>query len=185
VARLLKVSGRHAQHFHDQEVRDLTPRALEFDEQWRFVKKKQKNCTEDERDGAGDFWDHTAVTADSKLMVSLVVGKRTKDRTHELVDDAKSRLRSGHLPVLLSDGYEGYEPAILDVFGRRYPAANSGSKGRPSNPVIRWPQGLAYGQDMSKDWVRHEVAAIIVVRCIIGDTTRCPISGILRRCAGR
>ena len=40
-------------------------------------------------------------------------------------------------------------------------------------------------EGMSKDWVRHEVAAIIVVRRIIGDTTRCPISGILRRCAGR
>ena len=79
-------------------------------------------------------------------MVSLVVGKRTKEQTHELVGDAKSRLRRGHLPVLLSDGYEGYEPAILGAFGRRYPAPNSGLKGRPSSPVIRWPQGLAYGQ---------------------------------------
>jgi hypothetical protein len=111
-----------------------------------FCQKKQKNCAEDERDEAGDFWDHTAVTADSKLMVSLVVGKRTKDQTHQLVDDAQSRLRAGHLPILLSDGYEGYEPAILDAFGRRYPAANSGLRGRPSNPVIRWPQGWAYGQ---------------------------------------
>lgn len=111
-----------------------------------FCQKKQKNCAEDERDEAGDVWDHTAVTADSKLMVSLVVGKRTKDQTHQLVDDAQSRLRAGHLPILLSDGYEGYEPAILDAFGRRYPAANSGLRGRPSNPVIRWPQGLAYGQ---------------------------------------
>ena len=117
-----------------------------------LCQKKQKNCAEDERDEAGDFWDHTAVTADSKLMVSLVVGKRTKDQTHDLVGDAKSRLRANHLPVLLSDGYEGYEPAILDVFGHRYRATNSGLKGRPSNPVIRWPQGLAYGQGMSEDW---------------------------------
>ena len=42
VARLLKVSGRHAQRFHDQEVCDLTPRVLEFDEQWSFVKKNRK-----------------------------------------------------------------------------------------------------------------------------------------------
>jgi len=111
-----------------------------------LCQKKQKNCAENERDEVGDFWDHTAVTADSKLIVSLVVGKGTKDRTHELVGDAQSRLRAGHLPVLLSDGYEGYEPAILDAFGRRYPAVKSGLKGRPSKPVIRWPQGLAYGQ---------------------------------------
>jgi hypothetical protein len=42
VARLLKISGRHAQRFHDQEVCDLTPGALEFDEQWSFVKKNRK-----------------------------------------------------------------------------------------------------------------------------------------------
>ena len=45
VARLLKTSGRHAQRFHDQEVHDLRPRAIQFDEQWSFVKKKQKNCS--------------------------------------------------------------------------------------------------------------------------------------------
>jgi hypothetical protein len=42
VARLLKASGRHAQRFHDQEVHDLTPRALEYDEQWSYVKKNRK-----------------------------------------------------------------------------------------------------------------------------------------------
>ena len=41
VARLLKTSGRHAQRFHQQEIQDLTPRAVQFDEQWSFVKKKQ------------------------------------------------------------------------------------------------------------------------------------------------
>jgi predicted metal-dependent phosphotriesterase family hydrolase len=39
VARLLKTTGRHAQKFHDQEVRGLSPQALEFDEQWSFVKR--------------------------------------------------------------------------------------------------------------------------------------------------
>jgi hypothetical protein len=39
--------------------------------------KKQKRCQSSEVEGAGDMWDHTAVTADSKLVVSLVVGKRT------------------------------------------------------------------------------------------------------------
>ena len=39
VARLLKGAGRHAQKFHDQRVRGITPQALEFDEQWSFVKK--------------------------------------------------------------------------------------------------------------------------------------------------
>ena len=40
VARLLKVSGRHAERFHDQKVQGLTPRLLEFDEQWYFVVRR-------------------------------------------------------------------------------------------------------------------------------------------------
>jgi hypothetical protein len=37
----LRVTGRHAERFHDQHVHGLTPRALEFDEQWSFVKKSR------------------------------------------------------------------------------------------------------------------------------------------------
>lgn len=39
-ARLLKTSGRHAQRLHDHQVHDLTPRALQFDEQWSFVVRR-------------------------------------------------------------------------------------------------------------------------------------------------
>ncbi len=76
VARLLKTSGRHTQRFHDQEVHDLTPRAIQFDEQWSFVKKKQKHCNADEVRQAGDFWDHTAIAPDSKLIGLLALQRR-------------------------------------------------------------------------------------------------------------
>jgi hypothetical protein len=42
--------------------------------------KQEKRCAKHERDEAGDQWDHTAVAADSKLVVSLIVGKRTRSR---------------------------------------------------------------------------------------------------------
>jgi hypothetical protein len=71
VARLLNTSGHYAPRFHDQEVHDLTPRAIQCDEQGSFVKKKQKHRNDDEARQAGDFWDHTAIAPDSKLMVSL------------------------------------------------------------------------------------------------------------------
>jgi hypothetical protein len=35
------MAGRHAERLHDQRGRDVTPRALEFDEQWSFVKKSR------------------------------------------------------------------------------------------------------------------------------------------------
>ena len=125
VARLLRVSGRHAERFHAEHVRDLRPLALEFDEQWSFVKKSKNavwimNCEE-----AGDLWDHTAVAADSKLVVSLEVGKRTYDQTLALVQDTKSRLRQGYLPAIFTDAFVSYESALVEVFGRRYPPSGS------------------------------------------------------------
>jgi len=56
---------------------------------------------------AGAIWDHSAVTADSKLGVSLVVGKRLHEPTKPLVHDAKRRLRPGHLPAIFTDAYAG------------------------------------------------------------------------------
>jgi hypothetical protein len=38
VARLLRVTGRHAERCHDQHGHDLAPKALECDELWGFVK---------------------------------------------------------------------------------------------------------------------------------------------------
>ena len=110
------------------------------------MKKKQKNCSPEETPQAGDFWDHTAIAPESKLIVSLVVGKRTQEQTQELVNDTPSRLQKGHLPALFSDGYDSYEPSILEAFGRPYRVPKTGVAGRPRLDLIRWPQGLAYGQ---------------------------------------
>ena len=91
---------------------------------------------------AGDRWDHTAVTADS----TLVVGKRAQEQTDALVQDAKRRLRAGHVPAIFTDAYAGYASALLEAFGRRDPAPRRGTKSRGPRPILRWPQGLAYGQ---------------------------------------
>ena len=85
VARLLRVSGRHAERLHNEQVRDLRPMALEFDEQWSFVKKSKNAVWITNAVTLATWWDHTAVAADSKLVVSLRVGKRTYDQTVALV----------------------------------------------------------------------------------------------------
>jgi len=108
--------------------------------------KTQQRCTAAERAEAGARWDHTAIAADSKLVVSLVVGKRTHEQTRALVHDPTQRLRPGHRPASFTDAYEGYEAAILEAFGRRYRVPAPSLPGRSRRSVLRWPQGLAYGQ---------------------------------------
>jgi hypothetical protein len=65
--------------------------------------KKQQRCRVEEGAEAGAMGDHTAIAAESKLLVSLVVGKRTQEQTTALVHDTKPRLRPGHLPALFTD----------------------------------------------------------------------------------
>jgi len=81
------------------------------------------------------------VAADSKRVVSLIVGKRTDDQTRAVVQEAHARLRQGHLPAIFTDAFASDESALLEGFGRRYPG-----KGRGLRSVLRWRQGLAYGQ---------------------------------------
>ena len=65
----------------------------QFDEKWAFVEKKQKNCDplDPEDDAKGDQWDHTAIAVESRLVVSLVVGKRDGEALEEVVADFAAR----------------------------------------------------------------------------------------------
>jgi transposase-like protein len=53
VARLLRVTGRHAARFHDQHVQGLTPRALECDAPWRVGKKSSSAARATKRTWGG------------------------------------------------------------------------------------------------------------------------------------
>ena len=143
----LRVAGRHATRCHDQQVHGLTPRALEFDEQGSFVKKSSSAAATRTQLRPATCGIILLSPAESKLVVSRVVGTRTHTQTKALAHDTKERLRPGHLPVMFTDAYEGYESAILEALGRRYPApAQQGSSRRSRRSILRWPQGWAYGQ---------------------------------------
>ena len=85
--------GRHARSLHDQLVTGLNVKEVQFDEKWAFVGKKQKHCDDSVADDAdkGDQWDHTAVDADSRMVVSIVIGKRTQEAIRDVVQDFAER----------------------------------------------------------------------------------------------
>ena len=60
------------------------------------------------------------------------------------------------MPAIFTDAYAGDESALLEVFGRRYPPQGQGRR-----PVIRWRQGLAYGQ-VKKRYKGSRVARVEV-----------------------
>ena len=81
--------------------------------------KKDKQCDPDNPDDAeqGSYWDHVIIDPETKLIVSLVVGRRNADTVVQVFTDFYDRT-NGALPELIAtDGYAVYEAVILDTYG--------------------------------------------------------------------
>jgi IS1 family transposase len=116
---------------------------VQFDEKWAFVGKKQKNC--DPGDArCGDCWDHVALDPETRLVVSLVVGKRTADATHALVGDFRRRTGNRVMRLMTSDEYPAYEEAIREAYGHVVLPPRTGRPGRPRNPSTVVPPAVTY-----------------------------------------
>jgi IS1 family transposase len=120
-----------------------TTAEVQFDEKWSFVGRKEKNCQPDDS-RRGDCWDHTAIDPESRLIVSLVVGKRTSEATHELVADFRRRTGDRIMRLMTSDEYSAYPEAIRAAYGREIVPPRTGKPGRPAGPRIELPAELVY-----------------------------------------
>jgi hypothetical protein len=77
VLKLLEDVGTACAIYHDQAVRNVRVRRLQCDEIWCFVGAKAKNVTPDKKqEGWGDTWTWVGIDADTKLVVSYLVGGR-------------------------------------------------------------------------------------------------------------
>jgi len=69
---------------------------VQLDEKWGFVHKKEANCEPHEEE-RGDNWDHTALDAEHRLLLSVVPGKRTADKCHQVVAEVKKGREGGRI----------------------------------------------------------------------------------------
>jgi IS1 family transposase len=117
VAKLLVDAGKACAAFHDDTVQDVQSQRVQVDEIWSLVYAKQKNVATAKRlDLAyGDVWTWTALDADSKLLVSWLVGGRDSDYALAFMDDLRSRL--ANRVQLTSDGHRAYLEAVEGAFG--------------------------------------------------------------------
>ncbi len=117
VRSLLIRSGKMALEYHDAHVRNVKARRIQADEIWSFVYAKQKNVARAKAapDTAGDVWTWTALDADSKLIVSYLVGGRDGGYAAEFMADVAERL--AHPVQLTTDGHRAYLDAVEDAFG--------------------------------------------------------------------
>ena len=78
VAKLLIDAGKFCAAFHDDKVRGVSAKRIQCDEIWSFTYAKAKNVAgaKDAPEWAGDTWTWTGIEADTKLIVSWLVGGR-------------------------------------------------------------------------------------------------------------
>src|SRR5437763_11703160 len=112
----------------------------QLDEKWSFVFQKQKHCDPDDPADARcrDCWDYVAFDPEHRLVVSVVVGKRTEDNACQLVYALSERTDGRPLNLITSDEYASYARAIAEVYGE--PAAAPAGEA----PTSSLPDWLVY-----------------------------------------
>lgn len=117
VSKLLIDAGKACAAYHDANVRNVKAARVQVDEIWSFTYAKQKNvaAAKEAPEGAGDTWTWTALDADSKLIVSYLVGGRDAEYAMWFMDDLASRLATR--VQLTSDGHKAYLQAVEGAFG--------------------------------------------------------------------
>jgi len=132
---------------------------IQLDEKWSFVGKKEKNCSEEEKE-FGDQWDYIAIDAESRLVLSFVPGKRTLENCQKVVEDVSIRTHGREDILISSDCYAPYKTVIEDVYGKKViPERKKGPGRPPKNPVNVMPEDLCY-VTICKNYEKNKVSSI-------------------------
>ena len=117
VAKLLIDGGKACAELHDELVQGVTASRIQCDEVWSFTYAKQKNVAKAKAAPveAGDTWTWTALDADTKLIVSSMVGGRDAEYANAFMDDVASRL--ANRVQMTTDGHKAYLEAVEGSFG--------------------------------------------------------------------
>ena len=116
---------------------------MQCDEQWSFVYKKQRHCDlENQQDhNRGDCWDHVAFDPEHKLVLKVVVDKRSGHAALKLMQGLRQKLKTPPRPsrqsrrrstgpqrqrrqrrlLLTTDGYLPYPRVVQLSFGSSWP----------------------------------------------------------------
>src|SRR5688500_8599401 len=104
IVKLLVDLGQVCADYQDATLRNLDCKVVECDEIWAFCYAKQKNVPQEHQGtfGYGDVWTWVALDADTKLVVSWLVGERTMADAYAFINDMQKRVKGGF--QLTTDG---------------------------------------------------------------------------------
>lgn len=119
VLEYLGRAARQCCRVTDLLVRDLQVEEVQVDEMWSFCFKKEKNLSEEEylSQVMGDQWCWRAENVRRKVIVQYEIGRRTYTVALDLIKGFRNRTNSTIPFLVTTDAYDGYEFALLEVYG--------------------------------------------------------------------
>ena len=113
--------------------------------------KKDKHCDPSDPGDReqGSYWDHVLLDADSRLLVTLVIGRRDTDTARQAFADFYRRTDGDLTPLITSDEYAPYYTVIRDTYGVRKEELEltdeqKAEVGWDEMPPVLFPQEVAY-----------------------------------------
>jgi IS1 family transposase len=148
VAKLLAEIGCASAAYHNRAVRRLKVRRLQCDEIWSFVGAKAKNVSvARKQEGWGDIWTWIGIDADTKLVVSYLVGGRGAGWAKDFMEDCASRI--SNRVQITTDGHKAYLEAVENAFGADIDYAMLQKiYGAPMDNDTRYSPAVCIGCDM-------------------------------------
>jgi transposase-like protein/IS1 family transposase len=115
ILRLLVLAGERCARLLDEKMRGLKCNFIQSDEIWTFCFKKQRRVRKADPAEFGDQWVFVAIDAETKLVPSFAIGKRTASTTHDFIQDLSERVTNRI--QITTDGFRFYVNAVGRSFG--------------------------------------------------------------------
>lgn len=117
ILALMNTAGEKAATAFDSLVRNVPARHVEADEVWCFIHTKETHLRTDDPAEWGHTYTWIALDADSKLVLSYHVGKRSPADAFRFIEDLDSRVK--YRFQLTTDAYKAYLEPVETVLGLR------------------------------------------------------------------
>ncbi len=117
ICNLIITAGEHAKEVLESRIVDIEVNDVEVDEIWGFVgmKEKTRMFRYSLSDWVGDAWCFIGFEANTKLILSWHLGKRTPVDTECFLEKLRETVADGF--QLTSDGFKPYLQSVRRVFG--------------------------------------------------------------------
>lgn len=157
VQRFQGVAVPRAEEHQHQVVRDVEVKGVQLDEAHSKLRPGKVE------------WIHTALAMGSLFILAVEFGPRSAETAACMIAQVMACVRG--IPLFLTDGWQAYPKALVQVLGRVYRPRRKGKVGRKPKPRLVAPDNLYYAQVVkNRDSAGHVVD--VSTRVVFGGPRR-------------